>query len=74
MLAPAPKYPRQQAYKRRKRNGMVCVAPQVDPIALHDFLHDAGVFVTSADRETLKMGLEELLRRWVEGLVTVDYA
>jgi len=63
---------RQQRYYERKRNGMVCVSCQVDPVTMAEFLHSAGVFVLASDRESLKLGFEELIRRFEEGRLRVE--
>jgi hypothetical protein len=63
---------RQQRYYERRRNGMVCVSCEVDPVTMAEFLHDCGVFVLASDRSTLSLGVEELLRRWEEGRIAIE--
>ena len=80
MLAPtdakAPKrkkwnYARQRRYRQRKREGFICVTFTTDGTTLAEYLHAAGVHVLYQDRPTLRLGLEELLRRFEEGRVRV---
>jgi hypothetical protein len=65
--------PRQTRYYRRRHHmGMVCVRPEVDPDALAALLCAAGIFVLARDRETLKLGIEELVRRFEEGRLAIS--
>jgi hypothetical protein len=64
---------RQTRYYRRKRDGLTTISVRADPTSLAEFLHDAGVRVLAQDRETLAMGLEELVRRWELGEVSIFY-
>lgn len=64
--------PRQVRYYRAKREGLVTISPRCDPTSMAEFLHDCGVFVLASDRQTLAMGIEELLRRWEEGHIAIE--
>jgi len=62
---------KQRRYRALKANGQVVIRPRVDPADLAEFLHEAGVMVRTADRETLALGVEALLAEWDEGLLRV---
>jgi|SRR6516165_3980460 hypothetical protein len=67
-----PPYPRQKRYYDRRRDGMVCINLQVDPTWMAEFLHACGVRVLYQDRATLAAGIEELLRRWERGELSIS--
>jgi hypothetical protein len=60
---------RQTRYYRRRRSGLVCVRLQGDAVTLAEFFREGGVYVLAADRATLAVGVEELLRRFELGLL-----